>query len=182
MQFDSTAFEGLKVVTPRVFGDARGYFFESYNDQAFKQAGLHFDWVQDNQSHSSYGVIRGLHFQKNPSAQTKLVRVLRGEILDVVLDLRKDQVTYGKVFSIVLSADNKQQLLVPRGFAHGFSVLSETADVMYKCDGLYDKQSEGGICFNDPALAIDWKIPMGKANVSEKDVILPGFADCDSNF
>ena len=110
------------------------------------------------------------------------MRVLRGEILDVVLDLRKDQVTYGKVFSIVLSADNKQQLLVPRGFAHGFSVLSETADVMYKCDGLYDKQSEGGICFNDPALAIDWKIPMGKANVSEKDVILPGFADCDSNF
>jgi len=182
MQFDLTAFEGLKVVTPRVFGDARGYFFESYNDQAFKQAGLDFNWVQDNQSHSAYGVIRGLHFQKNPSAQTKLVRVLKGEILDVVVDLRKDQTTYGKVYSIVLSADNKQQLLVPRGFAHGFSVLSETADVMYKCDALYDKQSEAGICYNDSTLAIDWKIPMNKANVSEKDVILPGFADCDSNF
>ena len=182
MQFDSTSFEGLKVVTPRVFGDARGYFFESYNDQTFKQAGLDFDWVQDNQSHSSYGVIRGLHFQKNPSAQTKLVRVLQGEILDVVVDLRKDQTTYGKVYSIVLSAENKQQLLVPRGFAHGFSVLSETADVMYKCDALYDKQSEAGICYNDLTLAIDWKIPMDKANVSEKDVILPGFADCDSNF
>ena len=182
MQFDSTSFEGLKVVTPRVFGDARGYFFESYNDQAFKQSGLDFDWVQDNQSHSSYGVIRGLHFQKNPSAQTKLVRVLQGEILDVVVDLRKDQATYGKVYSIVLSADNKQQLFVPRGFAHGFSVLSETADVMYKCDALYDKQSEAGICYNDPILAIDWKIPMSKAKVSEKDVILPGFADCDSNF
>ena len=166
MQFDSTSFEGLKVVTPRVFGDARGYFFESYNDQTFKQAGLDFDWVQDNQSHSSYGVIRGL----------------QGEILDVVVDLRKDQATYGKVYSIVLSADNKQQLFVPRGFAHGFSVLSETADVMYKCDALYDKQSEAGICYNDPILAIDWKIPMSKAKVSEKDVILPGFADCDSNF
>jgi len=182
MHFDSTAFEGLTVITPRVFSDARGYFFESYNDQAFKQAQLDFNWVQDNQSHSSYGVIRGLHFQKNPSAQTKLVRVLQGEILDVVVDLRKDQTTYGKVYSIVLSADNKQQLLVPRGFAHGFSVLSETADVMYKCDALYDKQSEAGICYNDPTLAIDWKIPMNKANVSEKDVILPGFADCDSNF
>ena len=182
MQFDSTAFEGLTVVTPKVFGDARGYFFESYNDQAFKQAGLDFSWVQDNQSHSAYGVIRGLHFQKNPSAQTKLVRVLQGEILDVVVDLRKDQTTYGKVYSIVLSAENKQQLLVPRGFAHGFSVLSETADVMYKCDALYDKQSEAGICYNDLTLAIDWKIPMDKANVSEKDVILPGFANCDSNF
>jgi dTDP-4-dehydrorhamnose 3,5-epimerase len=127
-------------------------------------------------------VIRGLHFQKNPSAQTKLVRVLQGEILDVVVDLRKEQSTYGQVFSIVLSSENKQQLLIPKGFAHGFSVLSMTADVMYKCDSLYDKQSESGICYNDISLAIDWKVPAEKIIISEKDIILSSFTDCDAGF
>ena len=145
-------------------------------------AGLRYDWVQDNQSHSTYGVIRGLHFQKNPAAQTKLVRVLQGEILDVVVDLRRAEPTFGQVFSILLSAENKQQLLVPKGFAHGFSVLSETADVLYKCDALYNKESESGICYNDAELAIDWKVPLDQVIVSEKDLVLSSFNDLDSNF
>lgn len=182
MHFDSTSFEGLTILTPRIFSDSRGYFFECYNQQVLQNAGFNFNWVQDNQSHSSYGVIRGLHFQKNPSAQTKLVRVLEGEILDVVVDLRKDQTTYGQVFSIVLSSENKKQLLIPKGFAHGFSVLSETADVMYKCDSLYDKQSESGICYNDVGLAIDWKVPSENIIVSEKDILLSSFADVDAGF
>lgn len=182
MHVENTSFEGLLVLTPRVFTDSRGYFFESYSKMHFENAGLHFDWVQDNQSHSSYGVVRGLHFQKNPSAQTKLVRVLQGEILDVVVDLRKDQRTFGQVYSILLSSDNKKQLLIPKGFAHGFSVLSETADVMYKCDAFYDKNAEAGICYNDQALAIDWMVPFDKMIVSEKDIILPSFAECNAGF
>lgn len=182
MQFDDTSFEGLIILTPTVFSDSRGYFFESFNQKVQENAGLNFKWVQDNQSHSKYGVIRGLHFQRNPSAQTKLIRVLQGEILDVVVDLRKDMPTYGKVFSILLSAENKKQLLVPKGFAHGFSVLSETADVMYKCDSLFDKQSESGICYNDSVLAIDWKIPKEKVIVSEKDALLSSFRDCQTGF
>jgi dTDP-4-dehydrorhamnose 3,5-epimerase len=138
--------------------------------------------VQDNQSHSKHGVIRGLHFQKAPFAQTKLVRALQGEILDVVVDLRKGEPTYGKSFSVILTAENKKQLLVPKGFAHGFSVLSDSADVMYKCDALYNKQSESGLIFNDPSLQIDWKLSAAEMIVSEKDLVLPTFDSIDANF
>jgi len=182
MQIDKTPFKDLVVLTPKIFADNRGYFFESHNNKTLDLAGLRYDWVQDNQSHSTYGVIRGLHFQKNPAAQTKLVRVLQGEILDVVVDLRRAEPTFGQVFSILLSAENNQQLLVPKGFAHGFSVLSETADVLYKCDALYNKESESGICYNDAELAIDWKVPLDQVIVSEKDLVLSSFNDLDSNF
>ncbi len=182
MQFEATSFQGLMVLTPRVFGDARGYFFESYNLQAMRNAGLEYNWVQDNQSHSVHGVIRGLHFQNPPHAQSKLVRVLQGEILDVVVDLRKEQPTFGKSFGVLLSSENKKQLLIPKGFAHGFSVLSETADVMYKCDALYNKESEGGILFNDPSLAIDWMLSADQFNVSDKDLILPLLKDTETGF
>lgn len=182
MKIEKTSFEGLLVLSPAVFNDNRGYFFESYNSKSFSELGLEFNWVQDNQSHSIHGVIRGLHFQKAPHAQTKLVRVLQGEILDVVVDLRKDQPTYGKTFSVVLSSENKQQLLVPKGFAHGFSVLSQTADVLYKCDALYNKESESGLLYNDPALAIEWKLAPNQIKVSEKDLILPLLSDSDANF
>jgi dTDP-4-dehydrorhamnose 3,5-epimerase len=182
MRVEKTSFEDLLVLSPAVFNDNRGYFFESYNKNSFAQLGINADWVQDNQSHSLHGVIRGLHFQKAPHAQTKLIRVLQGEILDVVVDLRKSQPTYGKSYSIILSAENKIQLLVPKGFAHGFSVLSETADVMYKCDAFYSKESESGLLYNDPSLAIDWKLSLQDIKVSEKDLILPGIAQTDANF
>lgn len=177
MQIESTGFEGLMIIQPRVFGDDRGYFFESYNEAAFQRNGLNFNWVQDNQSRSKYGVIRGLHFQKPPFAQTKLIRVLSGEILDSVVDLRKEQPTFGKSFSVVLSSDNHRQLLVPKGFAHGFSVLSDSAEVLYKCDTLYNKESEWGILYSDPALSIDWRIKDGERLISEKDKELPLFKD-----
>ena len=178
MKIDSTPFEGLFVLAPRVFADERGYFFESFNELTFKQNNIDFNWVQDNQSSSKYGVIRGLHFQKPPFAQTKLIRVLQGEILDVVVDLRHASKTFGQSYSKILSNQNHLQLLIPKGFAHGFSVLSETADVMYKCDELYNKESESGILFNDPQLGIDWKVDTDKMVVSSKDLILTAF---DSN-
>ena len=182
MPFQKTAIPGLLVFEPNVFEDSRGYFFESYNESVFRKEGVDIRWVQDNQSSSTYGVIRGLHYQLPPFAQTKLVRVLRGEILDVVVDIRKGSPTYGKCYSEVLSANNKKQLLVPKGFAHGFSVLSEKTEVLYKCDGLYNKESEGGIVYNDPALNIDWQVPDDKAIVSEKDLLLPTFANCNNFF
>lgn len=182
MPFLSTEFPGLFVFEPRVFEDARGYFFESYNENTFRENGVDIKWVQDNQSSSAYGVIRGLHYQLPPYAQTKLVRVLRGKILDVVVDIRKGSPTYGKSFGKVLSAKNKRQLLIPRGFAHGFSVLSKKAEVMYKCDNFYNKEAEAGIVYNDPALEIDWRIPAEAALVSEKDAVLPLFADCKNSF
>lgn len=182
MNIQATGFQGLCVLSPSVFADSRGYFFESYNQAVFAQSGLDYVWVQDNQSHSTHGVIRGLHFQQAPYAQTKLIRVLQGEILDVVVDLRRGEPSFGKTFSIVLSSTNKLQLLVPRGFAHGFSVLSETADVLYKCDQVYHKQAESGIVFNDPALSIDWQLPDNEMIVSEKDLILPTFRDADAIF
>ena len=182
MKVETTGFEGLLLLTPSVFSDDRGYFFESYNRETHSKAGLDFQWVQDNQSHSKHGVIRGLHFQNAPFAQTKLVRALQGEILDVVVDLRKGEPTYGKSFSVILTAENKKQLLVPKGFAHGFSVLSHSADVMYKCDVLYNKQSESGLIFNDPSLQIDWKLSAGEMIVSEKDLVLPAFDNIDANF
>ncbi|MFM2339346.1 MAG: dTDP-4-dehydrorhamnose 3,5-epimerase [Bacteroidota bacterium] len=182
MPFTQTEFPGLLIFEPIVFDDSRGYFFESYNTHLFSEGGVTNQWVQDNQSSSIYGVIRGLHYQLPPFAQTKLVRVLRGKILDVVVDIRKGSPTYGKVFSIVLSAKNKKQLLVPKGFAHGFSVLSKKADVLYKCDGFYNKQSEGGIVYNDAELNIDWRIPYEEAIVSDKDKELPTFAQCNNTF
>lgn len=182
MNIETTGFQGLFVLTPSVFADNRGYFFESYNSAAFAQMGLSYTWVQDNQSHSSFGVIRGLHFQKAPHAQTKLIRVLQGKILDVVVDLRKGEPSFGKTFSVVLSSENKMQLLVPKGFAHGFSVLSTSADVLYKCDHLYNKSSESGIVFNDPALSIDWQLPANEMIVSDKDLVLPTFSETDANF
>jgi dTDP-4-dehydrorhamnose 3,5-epimerase len=182
MPFTPTEFPGLLIYEPRVFNDDRGYFFESYNENTFSADGVAMKFVQDNQARSTYGVIRGLHFQLAPHAQTKLIRSLSGSILDVVVDLRKRSPKYGKVFSIELSADNKKQLLVPKGFAHGYSVLTETAEVLYKCDAFYHKESEGGLLFNDPALAIDWQIPADKALVAQKDLILPGLSSVVSNF
>lgn len=182
MPFVKTEFPGLLVFEPNVFEDSRGYFFEAYNEKQFQQEGIDIRWVQDNQSSSSYGVIRGLHYQLPPYDQTKLVRVLRGKILDVVVDIRKGSPTFGKSFSKVLSAKNKRQLFIPKGFAHGFSVLSEKAEVLYKCDGFYNKESEGGIIYNDPTLEIDWRIPAEAEIVSEKDKILPTLAECRNSF
>jgi dTDP-4-dehydrorhamnose 3,5-epimerase len=182
MLFHKTGFPDLLICEPKIFEDNRGYFFESYNQRNFIEAGLHYHWVQDNQSQSSYGVVRGLHFQHPPFAQTKLVRVLNGTILDVVVDIRKGSPSFGKVFSIELSAENKLQLLVPKGFAHGFSVLSPKAEVLYKCDALFNKSSEGSIIWNDSDLAIDWKIPSAEAIVSEKDNMHPQLKDATINF
>jgi len=182
MPFLKTDIPDLLIFDPVVYKDNRGYFFESYNEQTFFKEGMTNRFVQDNQSFSNYGVIRGLHYQLDPHAQSKLVRVLQGKILDVAVDLRRSSKTFGKWIAVELSADNKRQLFLPRGFAHGFSVLSETAEVSYKCDGLYNKQSEGGIRYDDPQLDIDWQIPTGKAVVSEKDLDLPLFANCRNNF
>ncbi|MGN6399957.1 MAG: dTDP-4-dehydrorhamnose 3,5-epimerase [Flavisolibacter sp.] len=182
MPFVQTDIEGLLIFEPKVFEDSRGYFFEAYNEKVFSEAGIGIKFVQDNQSKSSYGVIRGLHYQLDPCAQAKLVRVLEGVILDVAVDIRKGSPTFGQHFSIELSAENKKQLFLPAGFAHGFSVLSETAVVMYKCNEFYNKESEGGIRFDDVDLNIDWQIPAGKEIVSEKDALLPAFKNCKNNF
>jgi len=182
MPIIQTEIPGLVIFEPTVFEDPRGYFFESYNEQTFAALGIHIRFVQDNQAKSSYGVIRGLHYQLLPNAQTKLVRAVSGRILDVAVDIRTGSPTYGRVFSIELTAENKKQLLVPQGFAHGYSVLSETAEVMYKCDAFYNKQAEGGIIYNDPALAIDWQIPADKALVADKDLLYPGIEQCTHNF
>jgi dTDP-4-dehydrorhamnose 3,5-epimerase len=182
MPFHSTPIPNLLVFEPRVFEDSRGYFFESYNEATFNAEGVHYRFVQDNQAKSGYGVIRGLHYQLAPYAQTKLVRVLSGAILDVAVDIRKGSPAYGKVYTIELTGENRKQLLVPKGFAHGYSVLSETAEVLYKCDALYHKESEGGINWNDPSLAIDWRIPADKAIISEKDLRHPGIENCLNNF
>jgi dTDP-4-dehydrorhamnose 3,5-epimerase len=182
MPFIKTDFPDLLIYEPVVFGDARGYFYESYNEKVFFKEQVTMRFVQDNQARSVYGVVRGLHFQNDPYAQTKLIRVLEGRILDVVVDLRKNAPSYGKVFSLELSAENKKQLLVPKGFAHGYSVLSETAEVFYKCDEFYNKESEGGLAYNDPLLNIDWQIPETKMILSQKDTQYPGFKECKHNF
>lgn len=182
MPFIKTNLPGLLIFEPVVFGDSRGYFFESYNEKTFAAEGINISFIQDNQSRSSYGVIRGLHYQLPPYAQAKLVRALYGNILDVVVDIRKGSPTYGKAFSIELSAENKKQLFIPGGFAHGFSVLSETAEVMYKCDAFYNREAEAGILYNDAALNIDWKIPAAKAIVSDKDRAYPVLTNCKNNF
>lgn len=182
MIIEKTFIKDLVVITPRVFEDSRGYFFEVYNQARFHENGIEYQFIQDNQSFSKRGVIRGLHLQINPFAQAKLVRVLEGEILDVAVDLRKNSPTYGQHFSVLLSAENKKQLMVPHGFAHGFSVLSETASVMYKVDQLYHKESERGIRFDDPTLAIDWQLSEDEIIVSDKDLILPSFNEIDWSF
>ncbi len=182
MPFLKTDFPGLLIFEPKVFKDSRGYFFESYNENTCKAEGVDIKFVQDNQASSEYGVIRGLHYQLAPFAQTKFIRVLSGKIFDVVVDLRKNSPTYGKVFSIELSSENHLQLLVPKGFAHGYSVLSETAEVFYKCDEFYNKENEAGLLYSDPALNIDWGIEPGKEIISEKDMIQPTFENCKNNF
>lgn len=182
MPFETTEIPGLVIFEPKVFEDNRGFFFESYNEQTFLQNGMDIKFVQDNQSWSTYGVIRGLHYQLHPYAQAKLVRVLEGKILDVAVDIRQGSPSFGRYFSIELSAANRKQLFIPAGFAHGFSVLSPTASVLYKCDQFYHKASEGGIVFNDPVLDINWKVPAGKEVVSEKDIALPLLADARNNF
>jgi dTDP-4-dehydrorhamnose 3,5-epimerase len=182
MIFTKTELDGVYILTPKVFEDTRGYFFESYNQEEFAKNGLHYDFVQDNQSFSTYGTIRGLHFQKGEFAQAKLVRVLAGEVLDVAVDIRHDSPTFGKHVAVHLSAENKQQLLIPRGFAHGFSVLSETAIFAYKCDNFYNKASEGGICVTDPSLNIDWQIDMSRANILERDLNHPCLKDLEICF
>ena len=173
MEIRKTNIEGLLVLVPTVYQDARGYFFESYHRDLLRDQGIDLEFVQDNQSRSVRGVIRGLHYQKEPRAQTKLVRVTEGSIYDVAVDLRKDSPTFGHWFGIELTSDNFLQLLIPKGFAHGFSVLSDRATLYYKCDDYYHLQSESGIRFDDPDLGIDWKIEPGRAIISEKDRGLP---------
>jgi dTDP-4-dehydrorhamnose 3,5-epimerase len=170
MELIETKLPGCVVIKPAVYNDLRGYFYESFNLKKFKDlTGLEVNFVQDNQSLSSFGTIRGLHFQTGDHAQAKLVRVLKGEVLDVALDLRPESPTYGKYFSVILNDENKLQLFVPRGFAHGFAVLSSSAEFFYKCDNYYNKQAESGILFNDPDLDIDWGIPEQDILVSDKD-------------
>src|SRR6187431_998416 len=182
MNIEKTPIQDLVIINPTVFEDSRGYFFEAYNKAKFLENGIAYNFIQDNQSFSKRGVIRGLHLQDKPFAQAKLVRVLQGEILDVAVDLRKNSPTYGQHVSVILSAENKKQLMVPHGFAHGFSVLSETASVMYKVDQLYHKESERGIRYDDPTLAIDWQVSQEEVIVSDKDVILPSFNEIDWSF
>jgi dTDP-4-dehydrorhamnose 3,5-epimerase len=182
MEIRNTDFDGLLVIKPKIFGDQRGYFFESYNKKVFADAGIHHHFVQDNQSKSLYGVIRGLHYQIEPYAQTKLVRVISGTILDVVVDIRQGSPTFGKHFAIELSSENNLQLLVPKGFAHGFSVLSENAIVFYKTDYFYTPAAERGIIYNDKSLAIDWGIKPSDMLVSERDAKLPEFSQAENNF
>ncbi|AUS05205.1 dTDP-4-dehydrorhamnose 3,5-epimerase [Pseudotamlana carrageenivorans] len=171
-----TKLKGCFLIEPTVFGDERGYFLESYNQKTFNQlTGLEVDFIQDNESFSTRGVLRGLHFQRGEHAQAKLVRVILGAVLDVVVDLRKGSQTYGAHYTVVLSSENKKQLFVPRGFAHGFVVLSETALFAYKCDNFYNKASEGGIIYNDKTLNIDWQLEASEFIISEKDQVLPNF-------
>jgi dTDP-4-dehydrorhamnose 3,5-epimerase len=173
MKISKTAIDGVVIIEPQVFEDDRGYFFESYNQEKMAEVGLNYNFIQDNQSKSCYGTVRGIHFQKGEFAQAKLVRVLEGTVLDVAVDLRKDSPTFGKYVAVELSAENKKQLMIPRGFGHGFSVLSKTAVFAYKCDNVYNKASEGGIRFDDPDIAIDWKINPEEAILSEKDKNAP---------
>ncbi|NEU10305.1 dTDP-4-dehydrorhamnose 3,5-epimerase [Flavihumibacter sp. R14] len=176
MELIETPLQDCFLLKPIVFDDPRGFFFESFNQKRFNDlVGQEVNFIQDNQSYSSYGVIRGLHFQKGEHAQAKLVRVLKGAVLDVALDLRPHSSTFGKHFSIELSEENRLQLFIPQGFAHGFAVLSENAEFFYKCDNYYNRQSEGGILYNDKTLSIDWQLPEADILVSDKDRENPGF-------
>ncbi len=177
MPFSPTPIADLWVFEPSVWKDDRGYFFEAFNANTFRDAGIDTQFVQDNQARSTFGVLRGLHYQTGDAAQAKLVRVVEGEVLDVAVDLREDSATYGQWYSIRLSAENKKQLFVPRGFAHGYVVLSPTAEFFYKCDNFYSKAHEGGLRYDDPQLQIDWEIGLDQAILSEKDLVLPHFGE-----
>ncbi len=180
--FTETGIPDLLIFEPRIWADERGYFYESYSEQLFAQHGLSYCFVQDNQARSTRGVLRGLHFQREPYAQTKLVRVTEGSVFDVAVDLRKGSPTEGKWFGLVLSADNHKQLLVPRGFAHGYLVLSETAVFVYKCDNFYAKAQEGGLIYNDPTVGIEWPMPASDLLISAKDAVLPQWGGVEHNF
>ena len=182
MEVIKTAIEGLVIIEPKVFQDSRGYFFESFSQREFEEKVRKIEFVQDNESMSSYGVMRGLHFQYPPFTQSKLVRCVKGRVLDVAVDIRKGSPTYGKHVSVELSEDNRRQFFVPRGFAHGFSVLSEIAIFQYKCDNFYAPQADAGIQLLDPALSIDWKIPVADAILSEKDLKQPLLSDAVLDF
>ncbi len=182
MEIIKTDIPDLLIIKPMVFSDPRGFFLESFAENRFKEAGITADFIQDNISKSTYGVIRGLHYQLAPYSQSKLVHVVSGCVLDVVVDLRKNSPTFGQHYAIELSAENKLHFFIPQGFAHGFSVLSEEAVFMYKCDNYYNQEAERGIAYNDVTLNIDWKIPEEKAVISSKDSILPGFKEAEHNF
>lgn len=182
MKVIKTEIEGVVILEPKVFGDERGYFFESFSQKEFEEKVCKTTFIQDNESKSTYGVLRGLHFQKMPYAQSKLVRVVKGSVLDLAVDIRKGSPTFGKHVATVLSEENKMQFFVPRGFAHGFVVLSDEAIFQYKCDNYYSPQSEGGIMWNDPALNIDWQIPIKDIILSDKDKKNLLLADSDYLF
>lgn len=182
MKLIETPIKDLFIVQPHIFSDARGDFFESYSQRAFQKLGLDIDFVQDNESFSDYGVIRGLHYQTQPHSQLKLVRAVSGTILDVAVDLRRNSPTFGKYFAYELNGQTKEMLLIPQGFAHGFSVLSPTATVVYKCDALYEGSAEGGLRYDDPTLGIDWRVESHSIKVSEKDNALPFFKEFDHHF
>jgi len=182
MEIIDTTIEGVKIIEPRIFGDARGYFFESFSQREFEEKVCKTTFVQDNESKSIAGVVRGLHFQKPPFTQSKLVRVVRGAVLDVAVDIRKGSPTFGQHVAVELTEDNHRQFFIPRGFAHGFVVLSDEAIFQYKCDNYYAPQSEGAIAWNDPALGIDWRVPTENRILSEKDMHHPLLADLDSPF
>ena len=177
MNIIKTEIEGLIIIEPRIFKDARGYFFESFSQREFEEKICQTTFVQDNESYSSYGVVRGLHFQQAPFSQAKLVRVVKGAVLDVAVDIREGSPTYGQHAAIELTEENHRQLFIPRGFAHGFAVLSDEVIFQYKCDNYYAPQSERGIAWNDPALNIDWRIPADKIILSEKDTKYPLLKD-----
>jgi len=180
MNFSETKLKGCFIITPKIIKDERGYFMESFNEETFQEGiGQKLTFVQDNQSFSTKGVLRGLHYQRGEHAQAKLVRVLQGEVLDVAVDLRPDSKTYGQYESVVLSAENQLQFFMPRGFAHGFLVLSETATFFYKCDNLYNKESEAGLIFNDQTLNINWNFPFKDLIISDKDLVLPTLQNCN---
>lgn len=182
MEVIKTDIEGVVIIEPRIFRDDRGYFYESFSQREFEEKVCRTTFVQDNQSKSSYGVLRGLHFQKPPYCQSKLVRCIKGAVLDVAVDLRKGSPTFGKHVAVELTEENHRQLFVPRGFAHGFAVLSEEAVFQYKCDNFYNKESEGAIAWDDPELAIDWRIPTDKALLSEKDKLNKSIKEADFLF
>lgn len=182
MNVIKTKIEGLVIIEPKVFFDGRGYFFESFSQQRFNELVAPVTFVQDNESKSSYGVLRGLHFQKPPFAQSKLVRVVKGKVLDVAVDLRRNSPTFGQYEAVLLTEENKQQFFVPRGFAHGFAVLSEEAIFHYKCDNYYAPQSEGSVLWNDPAIGIDWQLPVESVLLSDKDKKSPLLSDLEPIF
>ena len=182
MEVIKTEIDGVVIIEPRIFKDDRGYFYESFSQREFEEKVCRTTFVQDNQSKSSYGVLRGLHFQKPPYCQSKLVRCIKGAVLDVAVDIRKGSPTFGKYVAVELSEDNHRQFFVPRGFAHGFAVLTPEAVFQYKCDNFYNKESEGSVAWNDPQLAIDWKIPADKVLLSEKDKLSKCLGDADYLF